>query len=340
VVTLSHAGYVKYQPVTAYRAQRRGGRGKAATSFREEDFIDRLVVANTHDTILCFSSRGRVYWIKVYELPQGSRASRGKPIVNLLPLESGERINAILPVRGYAEDQFVFMVTAAGTVKKTPLTDFSRPRSTGIIAVDLREGDRLVDVALTDGYRDVMLVTSAGKAVRFSETDVRAMGRTACGVRGVRMDEPHQVIALLIVDEGAALFASEFGFGKRTRFDEFPLHRRGGQGVIAIQCGGRNGHLVGAARVLDDQEVMLITDGGTLVRTPVDQIPMIGRNTQGVRLIRLAEDERLVELARVERLQGEDGPEDGDGVDDPEPDASTPRGDAGAETPAANGDQE
>jgi DNA gyrase subunit A len=340
VVTLSHAGYVKYQPVSAYRAQRRGGRGKAATSFREEDFIDRLVVANTHDTILCFSSRGRVYWIKVYELPQGSRAARGKPIVNLLPLEAGERINAILPVRGYADDQFVFMVTTAGTVKKTPLTDFSRPRSNGIIAVDLREGDRLVDVALTDGLRDVMLVTSAGKAVRFPETDVRAMGRTACGVRGVRMEEPHQVIALLIVDEGAALFASELGFGKRTRFDEFPLHRRGGQGVIAIQCGDRNGKLVGAARVLEDQEVMLITDGGTLVRTPVEQIPLIGRNTQGVRLIRLAEDERLVELARVERLQGEDDTEGDAGDADPESDESIPRGDAGAESPAANGDQE
>ncbi len=341
VVTLSHAGYVKYQPVTAYRAQRRGGRGKAATSFREEDFIDRLVVANTHDTILCFSSRGRVYWIKVYELPQGSRAARGKPIVNLLPLEANERINAILPVRSYAEDQFVFMVTTSGTVKKTPLTDFSRPRSSGIIAVDLREGDRLVDVALTDGERDVMLVTSGGKAVRFPETDVRAMGRTACGVRGVRMDQAHQVIALLIVDEGAALFASEFGYGKRTAFNEFPVHRRGGQGVIAMQCAGRNGTLVGATRVLDDHEVMLITDGGTLVRTPVEQIPLIGRNTQGVRLIRLGDGERLVELARVERLQGEDAPDEGDGpAQSPQADATpgdTPDADVSG---AKNGDGE
>ncbi|MFO8002955.1 DNA gyrase subunit A [Thioalkalivibrio sp.] len=341
VVTLSHAGYVKYQPVTAYRAQRRGGRGKAATSFREEDFIDRLVVANTHDTILCFSSRGRVYWIKVYELPQGSRAARGKPIVNLLPLEANERINAILPVRSYGEDQFVFMVTTSGTVKKTPLTDFSRPRSSGIIAVDLREGDRLVDVALTDGTRDVMLVTSGGKAVRFPETDVRAMGRTACGVRGVRMEESQQVIALLIVEEGAALFASEFGFGKRTRFDEFPVHRRGGQGVIAMQCAGRNGTLVGAARVLDDHEVMLITDGGTLVRTPVEQIPLIGRNTQGVRLIRLGEGERLVELARVEKLQGEDDLDSGDGPADGSEGDTTRRNDSGADvTEADNGDQE
>ncbi|WP_019593123.1 DNA gyrase subunit A [Thioalkalivibrio sp. ALM2T] len=310
VVTLSHAGYVKYQPVADYRAQRRGGRGKAATSFKEEDFIDRLVVANTHDTILCFSSRGRVYWLKVYELPQGSRAARGKPIVNLLPLEADERISTILPVREYDPDHYVFMVTTQGTVKKTPLTDFSRRRASGIIAVDLREGDHLVDVSLTDGTLDVMLVTTAGKAVRFHESDVRAMGRTACGVRGVRMEDEQRVIALLNVDEGSALLATEHGYGKRTRFDEFPVHRRGGQGVIAIQTEGRNGLLVGAARVLDDDEVMLITNGGTLVRTPIDQIPLIGRNTQGVRLIRLDEDENLVELARVAQLQGEDGVED------------------------------
>nr|WP_024328885.1 DNA gyrase subunit A [Thioalkalivibrio sp. ALR17-21] len=306
VVTLSHAGYVKYQPVADYRAQRRGGRGKAAASFKEEDFIDRLLVANTHDTVLCFSSRGRVYWLKVYELPQGSRASRGKPIVNLLPLESDERINAILPVRSYDPDHYVFMVTAQGTVKKTPLTDFSRRRASGIIAVDLREGDHLVDVSLTDGSQDVMLVTTAGKAVRFSETDVRAMGRTACGVRGVRMDDDQRVIALLNVDEGAALFATENGYGKRTRFDEFPVHRRGGQGVIAIQTEGRNGPLVGAARVQEDDEAMLITNGGTLVRMPVEEIPLIGRNTQGVRLIRLDSGEQLVELARVARFAGDE----------------------------------
>ncbi|WP_019591414.1 DNA gyrase subunit A [Thioalkalivibrio sp. ALE20] len=306
VVTLSHAGYVKYQPVADYRAQRRGGRGKAAASFKEEDFIDRLLVANTHDTVLCFSSRGRVYWLKVYELPQGSRASRGKPIVNLLPLESDERINAILPVRSYDPDLYVFMVTAQGTVKKTPLTDFSRRRASGIIAVDLREGDHLVDVSLTDGSQDVMLVTTAGKAVRFSETDVRAMGRTACGVRGVRMDDDQRVIALLNVDEGAALFATENGYGKRTRFDEFPVHRRGGQGVIAIQTEGRNGALVGAARVQEDDEAMLITNGGTLVRMPVEEIPLIGRNTQGVRLIRLDSGEQLVELARVARFAGDE----------------------------------
>ena len=336
VVTLSHAGYVKYQPVDDYRAQRRGGRGKAATRFKEEDFIDRLLVANTHDTVLCFSSRGRVYWLKVYELPQGSRASRGKPIVNLLPLEPDERINTILPVREYSEDRYVFMVTAHGTVKKTPLIDFSRRRASGIIAVDLRDGDRLVDVSLTDGYMDVMLVTTAGKAVRFAESDVRPMGRTACGVRGVRMDDDQRVIALLNVDQGAALFATEHGYGKRTRFDEFPLHRRGGQGVIAIQTEGRNGALVGAARVLEDDEVMLITNGGTLVRTPVDQIPLIGRNTQGVRLIRLDEGENLVEVARVEHLQGDD---DGENAGEDSPDDSDDGPGDGPE-PSDNGEQE
>ena len=341
VVTLSHAGYVKYQPVADYRAQRRGGRGKAAASFKEEDFIDRLLVANTHDTVLCFSSRGRVYWLKVYELPQGSRASRGKPIVNLLPLEADERINAILPVRSYDPDHYVFMVTAQGTVKKTPLTDFSRRRSSGIIAVDLREGDHLVDVSLTDGSQDVMLVTTAGKAVRFSETDVRAMGRTACGVRGVRMEDDQRVIALLNVDEGAALFATGNGYGKRTRFDEFPVHRRGGQGVIAIQTEGRNGALVGAARVQEDDEAMLITNGGTLVRTPVEEIPLIGRNTQGVRLIRLDAGEQLVELARVAQFAGDE--EEGDA--DPETEAQDDR--AGApenggddREPSDKGDQE
>ena len=329
VVTLSHAGYVKYQPVTAYRAQRRGGRGRAAASFREEDFIERLVVASTHDTILCFSSRGKVYWIKVYELPQGSRTARGKPIVNLLPLEPEEQIHAILPVRDFQAERFVFMVTTAGTVKKTPLADFSRPRASGIIAVDLRDGDRLVDVALTDGTSDVMLVTSAGKAIRFAESEVRAMGRTACGVRGVRLEDEQKVIALLLVDEGSALLASENGYGKRTLFSEFPGHRRGGQGVIAMQCGGRNGVLVGAARVLETHEVMLITDGGTLVRTPVSEIPLIGRNTQGVRLIRLVDGERLVELARVESLQGED--EDGDAGAEPGEEIAGDAGDEGEE---------
>jgi DNA gyrase subunit A len=311
VVTLSHAGYAKYQPVSAYRAQKRGGRGKSATSFRDEDFIDRLVVCSTHDTILCFSSRGKAYWLKVYELPQGSRAARGKPIVNLLPLEEGERINAILPVREYQDDLYVFMATSSGTVKKTPLVDFSRPRSNGIIAVDLRDGDQLVDVAITDGSRDVMLLTSAGKAIRFSEENVRPMGRTACGVRGVKLGEDHRVISLIIVDEGTVLIATENGYGKRTPPDDFPVHNRGGQGVIAIQTGGRNGAVVGATLVADEDEVMLITDGGTLVRTPVADISVLGRNTQGVRLIRLTEEERLVELARVAGLSGEEDEEEG-----------------------------
>jgi DNA gyrase subunit A len=315
VVTLSHAGYAKYQPVSAYRAQKRGGRGKSATSFRDEDFIDRLVVCSTHDTILCFSSCGKAYWLKVYELPQGSRAARGKPIVNLLPLEEGERINAILPVREYPEDLYVFMATSSGTVKKTPLVDFSRPRSNGIIAVDLREGDQLVDVALTDGSRDVMLLTSAGKAIRFSEENVRPMGRTACGVRGVRLAEGQRVISLIIVDEGTVLIATENGYGKRTPPDDFPLHNRGGQGVIAIQTGGRNGAVVGATLVADEDEVMLITNGGTLVRTPVADISVLGRNTQGVRLIRLSDEERLVELARVAGLNGE-GDDDGEAGED------------------------
>ncbi|AHK79154.1 DNA gyrase subunit A [Ectothiorhodospira haloalkaliphila] len=315
VVTLSHAGYAKYQPLTAYRAQKRGGRGKTATTFRDEDFIDRLVVANTHDTILCFSSRGKAYWLKVYELPMGSRAARGRPMVNLLPLEEGERINAILPVREYREDLFVFMATSSGIVKKTPLVDFSRPRSNGIIAVGLREDDWLVDVKVTDGHQDVMLLSSAGKAVRFSEDTVRAMGRTASGVRGVRLGPDQQVISLIIVDQGNILIATENGYGKRTSPEEFPLHGRGGQGVIAIQTGGRNGAVVGATLVGDEDQVMLITNGGTLVRTPIGDIPVLGRNTQGVRLIRLADDENLVELARVEGLNGDDN-ESGDGNGD------------------------
>ncbi|MFN2348153.1 MAG: DNA gyrase subunit A [Thioalkalivibrio sp.] len=322
VVTLSHAGYAKYQPVTAYRAQKRGGRGKSATSFRDEDFIDRLAVCSTHDTILCFSSRGKAYWLKVYELPQGSRAARGKPLVNLLPLEENERINAILPVRKYLQDKYVFMATSSGTVKKTPLVDFSRPRSNGIIAVDLREDDHLVDVAVTDGSRDVMMLTSAGKAIRFSEEHVRPMGRTACGVRGVRLGVKQKVISLIIVDEGTVLIATENGYGKRTPPEDFPVHGRGGQGVIAIQTSGRNGAVVGATLVAEEDEVMLITDGGTLVRTPVADISVLGRNTQGVRLIRLSDEEHLVELARVAGLNGEEG-EEGDEDDGEDGDEET-----------------
>jgi DNA gyrase subunit A len=316
VVTLSHTGYAKAQPLDSYRAQRRGGRGKAATSVREEDFVETLFVANTHDTLLCFSSRGRVYWLKVYELPQAGRGARGKPIVNLLPLEEDERINAVLPTREFEADRYVFMATAKGTVKKTPLMDFSRPRSTGIIAVDLRDDDRLIGVAVTDGQQDIMLFTSAGKAIRFSEADVRAMGRTACGVRGVRLGEEQSVISLIVADaEAKVLVATTNGYGKRTAVADFPHRGRGGQGVIAIQTSERNGAVIGAIQVSDEDEAMLITDAGTLVRTPVGDVSVIGRNTQGVTLIRLSEGERLVQLARVEPLGEDEAEGDAEGDD-------------------------
>ncbi|MGW8310710.1 MAG: DNA gyrase C-terminal beta-propeller domain-containing protein, partial [Thiogranum sp.] len=306
VVTLSHAGYAKSQPLSDYRAQRRGGRGKAATRIREEDFIDKLFIASTHDTILCFSSRGKAYWLKVYQLPQAGRAARGRPIVNLLPLEADERINAVLPVREYSDSQFVFMATAQGTVKKTALSEFSRPRSNGIIAVDLRDDDYLVNVQITDGERDVMLFSDAGKAIRFREADVRPMGRTACGVRGIRLAAGQKVIALIIVDEGAVLTATENGYGKRTPVAEYPVHGRGGQGVISIQGSERNGGVVGAVLVRDEDEIMLISNGGTLVRTRVHEISSLGRNTQGVRLINLQNGEKLVGVERVVEVQGED----------------------------------
>lgn len=305
VVTLSHGGYVKAQSLDVYRAQRRGGKGKAAASVKEEDFIDKLIIANTHATILCFSSFGKVYWKKVYELPQASRTARGKPIVNLLPLVEGERINAILTVRDYDSDKYVLMVTSNGTVKKTSLQNFSRPRANGIIAVDLQEDDRLIGVDITDGERDVMLISSAGKAVRFNEKAVRPMGRGARGVRGIRLGEGHDVIALIIVEEGDVLTVTEKGFGKRTPIEEYPLRGRGGQGVISIQTSERNGKVVGAALVQQDDEVMLITSRGILVRIRVDEISVVGRNTQGVRLIRLDGNERLVGLDRVESLKEE-----------------------------------
>jgi len=306
VVTLSHAGYVKSQQLDVYQAQRRGGRGKSATATKEEDFVDKLFVANTHDTLLCFTSAGKCYWLKVYMLPQGGRGSRGKPIVNLLPLEEGERVNAVLPIREYADDQYVFMATRNGTVKKTALTNFSRPRSSGIIAVDLRDDDVLVDVAITDGNADIVLATSAGKAIRFKEEQVRPMGRTAGGVRGVRLQEDQYVISLIILAEGTVLTVTENGYGKRTEVDDYPVHGRGGQGVIAMQTGERNGALVGAVQVAEDSEVMLITDGGTLIRTSVAEISVLGRNTQGVRVIRVGDKERLIGIAPVVQLEGED----------------------------------
>jgi DNA gyrase subunit A len=299
VVTLSHAGYAKSQPVTDYEAQRRGGRGRIATTMKDEDFIDKLFVAHSHDTLLCFSNRGRCYWLKVWQLPLASRGSRGKPIVNLLPLAAGERITALLPVRDYAEGSYAFMATSLGTVKKTPLAAFSRPRTTGIIAVDLEENDRLVGVAITDGAREIVLTTTDGKAIRFGEDEVRPMGREAAGVRGIRLAEGQRVNSLIVVGEGYILTASENGYGKLTETGEFPQHGRGGQGVIALQTSERNGAMVGALLVTRDDEIMLINSTGTLVRMPVSEISVVGRNTQGVRLMRLGEDEKLVGLERV-----------------------------------------
>jgi len=310
VVTLSHAGYAKSQPVTEYQTQRRGGRGRAATTVKDEDFIDKLFVAHTHDTVLCFSNRGKVYWLKVYELPQAGRGARGRPMVNLLPLEEGEKINAVLPVKQFDENHYVFMATSQGTVKKTPLAAFSRPRASGIIAVDLRANDRLVGVALTDGQREIVLCTSGGKAIRFHEEEVRTMGRDAAGVRGIRVGPDQELIALIVVGEGIILTASENGYGKLTPLEEFPRHGRGGQGVIAQQTSERNGALVAALQVTTDQEIMLISSSGTLVRTPVEEISIVGRNTQGVRLIRLAEGERLTGVERIASLNGESPDDD------------------------------
>ena len=299
VVTLSHAGYAKSQPLTEYQTQRRGGRGKTATTVKDEDYIEKLFVAHTHDTLLCFSNRGRVYWLRVFELPQAGRGARGKPLVNLMPLEEGERINALLPIKQFDDEHFVFMATSHGTVKKTPLSAYSRPRPSGIIAVDLRDGDRLVGVGLTDGKRDIILCSSGGKAIRFNEDEVRAMGRDATGVRGIRLGEGQEVISLVVVGEGLILTASENGYGKLTPLEDFPLHGRGGQGVIALQTTDRNGATVAALQVQGEDEIMMISSGGTLVRTGVAEISIVGRNTQGVRLIRLEEGERLVSVEGI-----------------------------------------
>jgi DNA gyrase subunit A len=305
VVTLSHQGYAKRQPLGVYQAQRRGGKGKAAATTKEEDFIDKLFVASSHDTILCFSSRGKVYWLKVYQVPEAGRTARGRPMVNLLPLDSGERINAVLPIREYAEGQYIFMATASGTVKKTPLEHFSRPRSSGLIAVDLREEDQLIGVALTDGEQDIMLFSSAGKAIRFNEADVRPMGRTACGVRGIRLGKGQRVISLIVASSGDVLTVTEKGYGKRTPVAQFPTKGRGGMGIISIKTTERNGAQVGAVLVGEDDEVMLITNGGTLVRTPVHGVSQLGRDTQGVRMITVAAEERLIGIERIEVLEGE-----------------------------------
>jgi len=307
VVTISHGGYAKTQPISAYQAQRRGGKGKSATAMKDEDFIEHLLIANTHDTILCFTNHGKVYWRKVYEIPPASRASRGRPVVNILPLAEDERISAILPVKEFDSERFIFLATANGTVKKTPLEAFSRPRSTGLIALEIVDGDRLIGASITNGNDDVMLVTSAGKAIRFNENDVRAMGRTARGVRGVKLDQGAAVISLIIPREGGrVLTASVNGYGKQSAVEDFPLRGRGGQGVIAMQCTDRNGELAGAVQVLEGDDVMLISDRGTLVRTRADEISVLGRNTQGVMLIRLSEDEQLSGLARIEEPDEEE----------------------------------
>ena len=300
VVTLSHAGYAKMQPLDAYRLQRRGGRGKSATSVKDEDFVDKLFIASTHDTLLCFSSLGRLYWLKVYELPQAGRTAKGKPIVNLLPLSEDERINAVLPIREFSDDLYVFMATLNGTVKKTSLRNFSRARPSGIIALELTEGNRLVNVELTDGEHEVMLFSDAGKVIRFRESDVRAMGRTARGVRGIRMGPDDKVISLIIARESkAVLTATENGYGKRTPLEEYPLRSRGGQGVISIQTNERNGRVVGAHIVDEDDEIMLISDQGTLIRMRASDVSVVGRNTMGVTLVNLNEGERLAGLERI-----------------------------------------
>ncbi|AGH53877.1 TPA: DNA gyrase subunit A [Legionella pneumophila] len=301
VVTLSHQGYVKYQPITAYQAQRRGGKGKSATHVKDEDFVERLVIASTHDTLLCFSNHGKLYWLKAYQLPQASRASRGRPIINILPLAEGEEINAMLPVREYKDGSYVFMATKKGTVKKVPLNAFSRPRSNGIIAVDLEEDDSLVGVDITDGARDIMLFTDAGKVIRFDESKVRPMGRTARGVRGIRVEKDQAVKSLVVVDPsgGTILTATENGYGKRTHIDEYRVSGRGGQGVISIQVTERNGKVVRSLQVTDNDEAMLITDKGTLVRFKVNELSVIGRNTQGVRLINVSSGEAVVGMQKI-----------------------------------------
>ena len=301
VVTISQGGYAKTQPLADYTAQRRGGMGKAAAAVKDEDFVEHLLIASTHDTLLCFSSVGKVYWLKVFQIPIASRTSRGKPIINILPLEEGERITSMLPVTEYSDDQFVFMATANGTVKKTALTNFARQRSVGLRAIELDEADELVGTALTNGERDVMLVSSSGKTIRFKEADVRPMGRTARGVRGIKMAEEFRMISLIIPQDGQQILTvSENGYGKRTLVEDFPVYGRGGQGVIGMQTSERNGAVVGAVQVAESDEIMLISDKGTLVRTRVDEVSVQGRNTQGVRLIRLKDGEHLVGLEQVD----------------------------------------
>jgi len=306
VVTLSHGGYVKAQSLSDYQAQRRGGKGKAATKMKDEDFVDQLFVANSHDTVLCFSSTGKVHWLKVYELPMASRTARGKPIVNLLPLEKDEVINAILPVAEFNDEQFVFMVTSSGTCKKTSLTNFARPRKGGIIAIELRDGDKLVGVEITSGEHDIMLFSANGKSIRFKESDVRAVGRTAIGVRGIKLTDDEVVSLIVAEQDSPILTATEQGYGKRTALDEYRAQARGGSGVISIKTSDRNGKVVGAIQVTDEDEMMLISNKGTLVRARAVDVSIIGRNTQGVTLINIAKGEKLVSVAKIAETEEED----------------------------------
>ncbi len=339
VVTISHGGYAKTQPLADYQAQRRGGKGKSVTAVKDEDFVEHLLIASTHDTVLCFSNKGKVYWLKVFEIPVASRAARGRPIINILPLAEGERISTILPVNEFSEDKFVFMATASGTVKKTSLVNFARPRSSGLIAVDLLDDDALVGAAITEGNDDILLVTSAGKAARFHETDVRAMGRTARGVRGVRMKGAAKVIALIIPKEGGKILtASERGFGKQTEVTDFPCKGRGNQGVIGQQCTDRNGELAGAVQVFAGDDVMLISDQGTMVRTRTSEIGVLGRNTQGVRLIRVVEGESLVGIARIEE-PAEDEQTDAVDTSESETEVETPEISEAAQPSENSGDE-
>jgi len=319
VVTISHGGYAKTQSLSDYQAQRRGGMGKSATAVKDEDFVEHLMIANTHDTILCFSNVGKVYWLKVFHIPLAGRNARGRPMVNLLPLDENERITSILPIREYTEGHFIFMATANGTVKKTALTDFSRQRSVGLRALELEPGDLLVGTAVTTGDCDVMLFSSSGKAVRFKEQDVRAMGRTAKGVRGIRMEDGQKMISLLVPAEGGRMLSvSENGYGKRSEFGEFATKGRGNKGMIFMQTSERNGEIVGAVQVFDGDELMMISDQGTMVRTRTDEISVLGRNTQGVRVIRLKEGEHVVGVERIEEPEPESEVLETDGESDTE----------------------
>jgi DNA gyrase subunit A len=313
VVTLSHGGYVKAQSLNDYQAQRRGGKGKAATKVKDEDFVDQLFIANSHDTVLCFSSSGKVHWLKVYELPMASRTARGKPIVNLLPLEKEEVINVILPVSKFDENHFVFMVTSSGTCKKTALSNFSKPRKGGIIAIELRDNDQLVGVEITSGEHDIMLFSANGKSIRFKESDVRVVGRTAIGVRGIKLADADKVVSLIVANQDSPILtATEKGFGKRTHLNEYRTQARGGLGVISIKTSDRNGKVVGAIQVTDEDEMMLISNKGTLVRARAVDVSIIGRNTQGVTLINIAKGETLVSVAKIAETEEEESESEND----------------------------